>query len=124
VVNSDDRKKESRFQGVENEEGHFLSAILQTGVVLAVPHDANSHFYEIKVRLDNKFSDMFWERFEDGKTLGLPSSGIMGKHYLRKILKAGDVRIQLPTFSGYLLVAQFSLAGLNREMLGRSCGLE
>jgi hypothetical protein len=104
--------------------GHFNGAQLQTGVVLAVPIDAGSSFYDIRVRLDSKFSDQLWDRFQDGKTLGLGPGGFFGKRYLKGILKANDVRFQIPTFTGYSLVAQFSPAGLNREVLARSCGLK
>jgi hypothetical protein len=102
--------------------GRFNSAQLQTGILLSVPDD--SAHYKVRVRLDNKFSDQFWDRYEDAKTLGLPGTGIMGKHWLKAILKASDVRIQFSTLSGYSVVVQFSPAGLDREILARSCGLK
>lgn len=101
--------------------GHFNAAQLQTGVVLSTDAD---RFYKVRVRLDDKFSDQLWERYEDSKTLGLPGSGIMGKHWLKAILKASDVRFQLTTFSGYQVVARFTVAGLNRDRLAHSCGLK
>jgi hypothetical protein len=105
--------------------GRFNGAQLQTGVVLAVPDHPTSHLYPVRVRLDSKQSTMFWNRFADSKTLGLLDSGFLGnKHEIAKLLKASDLRIQLPTFSGDSVVAQFSPAGLNREMLLKSCGLK
>jgi hypothetical protein len=105
--------------------GRFNGAQLQTGIVLAVPDDPTSHLYAVRVRLDSKESTMYWNRFADSKTLGLLDPGFLGnKHYITKLLKASDVRIQLPTFLGNAVVAQFSPAGLNREMVLKSCGLK
>lgn len=105
--------------------GRFEGAQLQTGVVLAVSDDPTSHLYKVRVRIDNKISDMFWNRYEDGKTLGLLDKGPLGnKRYVMKLLKANDLRIELPAFSGYSAVADFSPAGLKRDMLAKSCGLK
>lgn len=104
--------------------GHFKDAPLKTGVVLSTSGFSGDYLYKLKVRTDSKYTDMFWNRYSDGQTVALSGGGIMGKHWLKKILSAKDVRIEIPTFSGYLLVAQFSPDGLGREMLAKSCGLK
>jgi hypothetical protein len=104
--------------------GHFYIAPLRTGVVLSTSGLSGDHLYQLRVRTDSKYTTMFWDRAADEKTVALSGGGVMGKHWLKKVLNAKDVRVEIPTFSGYLLVAQFSPAGLNREMLARSCGLK
>jgi hypothetical protein len=105
--------------------GKFNGAQLDTGVVLAVPDNPESHLYMVKVRFDSKFSNMFWNKFQDGKSLGLLDPGFLGNmRDIHKILRATDIRIQLPTFSGHIVVARFSPAGLDRGMLAKSCGLK
>lgn len=100
-----------------NGVGHFNSAQFQTALVLA---DTSLSFglQVLRVRVDSKYSTMRWEPFTDGKTMAI------GRRDLEKLLKAGDLRIEFKTYPEYFLVAQFSPAGLNRDMLARSCGLK
>ncbi len=95
--------------------GHLDGIQFQTFLVLAVP---SSDGQKVRVKVDNEFSTMHWVPYADRETMGI------GKRDLERLLKANDLKIEFKTYPAYSVVAQFSPAGLNREMLAQSCGLK
>jgi hypothetical protein len=104
--------------------GQFLEAWFNPGVVLDNSASAprgllggDQPAQTVRVRVDSKFKFHSWFLSTDLRALTL------GKRDLEEILTVSDYRIEfIEAFKGDG-VRQFSPAGINRQVVQRSCGL-